>query len=164
MYVSEERRSPSPTETPKLEWWEKKPSWQQRIEDDRVIPAVGGKPPRTPNRRASSRHSTANYDPAASVENHQSREGSRASHRSEERPTSTTGRADSRLSYHSGERSSSVPRRTPSRSSRRASRQDTQSSLHNDGQRAEETDAPADNLGGNVARDPRGRPLAFVIS
>ncbi|KAK6032791.1 hypothetical protein OSTOST_01014, partial [Ostertagia ostertagi] len=26
----EERRSPSPSETPKLEWWEKKPSWQQK--------------------------------------------------------------------------------------------------------------------------------------
>ncbi|VDO36203.1 unnamed protein product [Haemonchus placei] len=28
----EQRRSPSPSEAPALEWWEKKPSWQQRKE------------------------------------------------------------------------------------------------------------------------------------
>ncbi|KAK6032792.1 hypothetical protein OSTOST_01015, partial [Ostertagia ostertagi] len=96
------------------------------IEDDRVIPAIGGKPPRTPTRRTPSRHSTSNYDPAASVENHQSREGSRASHRSEERPPSIARQTDSRASRRSDGRSPSAVRRTPSRQSRRASRQDTQ--------------------------------------
>ncbi|KAK6057689.1 hypothetical protein COOONC_04753 [Cooperia oncophora] len=123
-----EHVSPTPSETPALEWWEKKPSWQQKAEDERVIPALGGKPPRTPSRRASSRRASALYDPAASVENHQSREGSSMSHRSEERsrPASVARQADSRVSHHNDERPPSIARRAPSRSSRRASRQDTQ--------------------------------------
>lgn len=142
--------SPTPSDgPPPLEWWEKKPSWQQRAEDERTIPAVGAKPPRTPSRRNGSRHSTSNYDPAASVETHYERGASRASQRSE-------ARADNRSS------SAASGRRTPSRSSR--SRQDTQTNARNSVQQAQESYAEDDVGGGGVARDARGRPLSFVIT
>nr|CDJ93319.1 Hypothetical protein CBG17207 [Haemonchus contortus] len=160
----EQRRSPSPSEAPALEWWEKKPSWQQRAEDDRVIPTLGGKPPRTPSRRALSRHSSSSYDPAASVENHQSREASRASHRSEQRPPSNTKEADTRGSHRIESRPPSNASASSTKLPRRASRQDSQSSLRNDDRRMEESYAPPDNLSGDVARDAHGRPMAFVIT
>ncbi|VDL80014.1 unnamed protein product [Nippostrongylus brasiliensis] len=133
-------RSPSPNEAPRLEWWEKKPSWQQRAEDERVIPNAGSKPPRTPSHRTnSSRHSSSNYDPVASVENHKSeREGSRAQRRSQTP-------ADHRASSAASEK------RTSTRDSRRMSRHDSQTSIRSTERHLLE---PAEDQGfdGNVAK------------
>ncbi|WKY14705.1 hypothetical protein Q1695_000324 [Nippostrongylus brasiliensis] len=144
-------RSPSPNEAPRLEWWEKKPSWQQRAEDERVIPNAGSKPPRTPSHRTNSRHSSSNYDPVASVENHKSeREGSRAQRRSQTP-------ADHRASSAASEK------RTSTRDSRRMSRHDSQTSIRSTERHLLE---PAEDQGfdGNVAKDARGRPTSFVIT
>ncbi|KHJ99767.1 hypothetical protein OESDEN_00222, partial [Oesophagostomum dentatum] len=112
----QKERSDSPSEEqPRLEWWEKKPTWQQRAEQGRqsaVIPTLRDKPPRTPSatHRTQSRHSSNNYDPAASVERHNSasRTSSRASHRSgAERQSSSTGRQNSSGSQRSSRRMSS---------------------------------------------------------
>uniref|UniRef100_A0A1I7XNH0 CCDC66 domain-containing protein n=1 Tax=Heterorhabditis bacteriophora TaxID=37862 RepID=A0A1I7XNH0_HETBA len=80
-----DQRSTTPSEAPREEWWEKKPSWQQRkIEEDRrsaVIPTMRNKPPRprTPSAgsRTYSRQSRTGYNPSASVEEHQNAEEDR---------------------------------------------------------------------------------------
>ncbi|EYB82662.1 hypothetical protein Y032_0354g3305 [Ancylostoma ceylanicum] len=125
------------------------------IEDDRrsaVIPRLRDKPPRTPSagRRASSRHSANKYDPAASVERHQSAgsRASRASQRSEQ--------GNERQNSSNGSR-----RRSTSRSSRTTSAQKSQPKLP-DNQHLQETYSVAGNAG-NVAMDAQGRPTSFTI-
>ncbi|RCN30882.1 hypothetical protein ANCCAN_23343 [Ancylostoma caninum] len=90
------------------------------IEDERrsaVIPRLRDKPPRTSSagRRTPSRHSANNYDPAASVERHQSagQRASRASQRSEQ-------------GYEGQYSSRGSKTRSSSRSSRRKSAQASQ--------------------------------------
>ncbi|CAD6197299.1 unnamed protein product [Caenorhabditis auriculariae] len=74
---------PDSAEPRGLEWWEKKPTWQQKLIDERksaVIPTHRGKPPvpSSGRSRTASRHSKQAYDPSSSVQEHQSAANSRA--------------------------------------------------------------------------------------
>ncbi|CAB3399840.1 unnamed protein product [Caenorhabditis bovis] len=77
---SDRSERPDSSQPRAVEWWEKKPSWQERTESRRsaVIPTLRGKPPAAPSSSGSRR----GYDPSASVQDHQSRAASRSTSRS----------------------------------------------------------------------------------
>ncbi|CAE17838.2 RING-type domain-containing protein [Caenorhabditis elegans] len=92
---------PDSSQPRKVEWWEKKPSWQDRPADRQsaVIPTLRGKPPAVPDSQRSG------YDSSGNVGEHQSRPSSRT--------TSSSQRSSDAHSEEPIGRNSSGARRAP---------------------------------------------------